>query len=70
MTTGMKVTRHNQGKEWYDSGEMVEHPVFERYDTMMQEFAAAVCGEMELPYTYQSEIDVQKMVLEACGIPV
>ena len=49
---------------------MVEHPVFERYDTMMQEFAAAVCGEMELPYTYQSEIDVQKMVLEACGIPV
>lgn len=70
MTTGMKVTRHNQGKEWYDSGEMVEHPAFGRYDKMMEEFAAAVRGELELPYTYQSEIDVQKMVLEACGIPV
>lgn len=70
MTTGMKVTHHHPGKEWHDSGETVDHPAFGRYDTMMEEFAAAVRGEQELPYTYQSEIDVQKMVLMACGIPV
>ncbi len=70
MTTGMKVTRHEPGKEWRDNGETVAFPPIGRYDKMMEEFAAAVRGEMELAYTYQSEIDVQKMVLEACGIPV
>lgn len=70
MTTGMKVTRHEPGKEWRDNGETVALPPIGRYDKMMEEFAAAVRGDMALPYTYQSEIDVQKMVLEACGIPV
>lgn len=68
MTTDMNIAHFNPQNQWRIGSDPVTVPVFGRYDRMMEEFALAVRGEMELPYTYQSEIDVQKMVLEACGI--
>lgn len=41
-----------------------------RYDKMMLEFAAYVRGEKENPFTPEYELDVQKVVLQACGIQV
>ena len=41
-----------------------------RYDGMMLDFAAFVRGERENPYTYEYELQLQKLVLAACGYDV
>ncbi len=41
-------------------------PMTGRYDDMMLEFAAIVRGEIENPYSYEYEYEVQRLVLEAC----
>lgn len=38
-----------------------------RYDEMMKEFAAIVCGDMENPYSYEHEVMLHKAYLAACG---
>lgn len=45
-------------------------PVTCRYDGMMLDFAAFVRGEKENPYTYEYELQLQKLVLAACGYDV
>lgn len=40
----------------------------ERYDEMMFDFAAFVRGEKENPYTYEYELELQKLILSACNI--
>lgn len=40
----------------------------DRYDSMMQSFAAMVRGEKANPYTLDYELDLYKTVLKACGI--
>ncbi len=39
-----------------------------RYDKMMLEFAQCVSGEKKNPYLPEYELDVQKSVMQACGI--
>ena len=43
---------------------------FKRYDDMLLDFAAFVRGEKENPYTYEYELQLQKMVLASCGFEV
>jgi predicted dehydrogenase len=38
-----------------------------RYDSMMLEFAACVRGECRNPFDYDHELQVQKLILAACG---
>ena len=42
-------------------------PVAGRYDSQLMEFAKCVRGEMENPFTYEYELQTQRMVLAACG---
>lgn len=37
-----------------------------RYDDMMLEFAACVRGEMKNPISWQYELELQRVLLEAC----
>ena len=54
-------------KAWTDLGEHFKTPIFNRYDTMMAEFAAYVRGEKTNPYTPEYELELYKTVLRACG---
>lgn len=45
-------------------------PTVERYDRMMLDFAAMVRDGKENPYTYEYELQLQKLVLAACGYDV
>lgn len=38
-----------------------------RYDTMVQDFAAYINGELENPFTYDHEIAVHKVLVQVCG---
>lgn len=42
-------------------------PPEERYDAMILDFAAMVRGEKENPFSYETELHVQQLVLAACG---
>ena len=48
--------------------EYVLSPQLGRYDEMMLDFAAFVRGERKNPYSYEYELGLQKLVLQACGI--
>lgn len=39
-----------------------------RYDDMMMDFAQMVRGEIENPYAYEYELQVQKLILACCGL--
>ena len=41
-----------------------------RYDDMMLDFAEMVRGRKENPFSYEYELDTQRMLLAACGYPV
>lgn len=41
-----------------------------RYDDMMMDFARMVRGEIENPYSYECELQVQKLILACCGLDV
>ena len=45
-------------------------PVTCRYDEMMLDFAAFVRGEKQNPYTYEYELQLQKLILASCGYDV
>lgn len=59
--------KHAEELGWRDASDGV-FPGFlsSRYDDMMLEFAACVRGEMKNPYTGDYEIELQRIVLEAC----
>lgn len=41
-----------------------------RYDEMLLEFAACVRGEITNPYTYEYELQLQKLILASCGLDI
>ena len=53
----------NQEGPW----QQVQLAPFGRYLDMMHTFARIVRGEQKNPYTYQHELAVQRLVLQACG---
>ena len=52
----------------YEKHEYPHMTYLERYDDMMLDFAAMVRGEKENHFTYDYELECQKLVLAACGI--
>jgi len=40
---------------------------FNRYDTMMRSFAQMVCEEKENPWNYDYELQLYKIIMQACG---
>ena len=59
--------KHAMETGWRDSTDGV-FPGFipGRYDEMMLDFARCVRGENQNPYTYEYELELQRVVLEAC----
>ncbi len=55
------------GEEWLADDEIHTTPAFDRYNNMMESFAAMVCDEKENPYTYEYELLLYKHILKACG---
>ena len=64
LITGYK---ENYSEGWHDVDERIFTESFDRYDTMMQSFAAMVRGEKENPWDYDYELKLYKTVLKACG---
>lgn len=62
-------TKELVGKDIYnDHYRKIElEPMIGRYDEMMLEFAKIVRGEMENPFDYDYEYELQKLVLAACA---
>lgn len=56
-------TYHNEAVE----RQIYEEPGHGRYGQMMLDFARMVRGEKENPYTYDYELELQKLVMASCG---
>ena len=52
---------------WDDRGEKTQSIQFDRYDAMLAGFASYVRGDVENPWSYDYELELYKLVLEACG---
>lgn len=67
---GVKLTsgyKEHFSEGWHDEEEKHFTEKYDRYDAMMQSFAAMVCGEKENPWDYDYELKLYKTVLKACG---
>lgn len=62
--TGRTVQR---SAGWHTPWEYEKSEPVDRYDLMMASFAAMVRGEKENPYTPDYELELFKLVLQACG---
>ena len=52
---------------WADRGEKTQCNPFDRYDSMIAEFASYVRGDKENPWNYDYELGLYKLILKACG---
>ena len=66
---GTQTTMRNiySTRGWADEPEKSQAEPFDRYDAMMQSFAAMVRGEKQNPWSYDYELELYKLVLKACG---
>ena len=69
---GPLYSMYSVSSESFDSGWHVpkkeeKSEVFDRYDSMMRNFAEIVRGK-ENPYTYDYELGLYKLILKACGV--
>lgn len=74
MTCSMReVYKEDTAREGWKTCGVTKTYDFEpgdRYDAMMLDFAGFVRGEKENPHTYEYELQLQKMVLRACGVDI
>lgn len=70
IVTGYRFTSKKDAEKygWNHRAEYRETEAFNRYDSMMEAFAAMVRGEKENPYTYEYEMQMHKIMLCACGL--
>ena len=54
-------------EDWHTAGNVTQSQIYDRYDTMMKNFAEIVRKEKENQYSYDYERNLFKMVLKACG---
>ena len=67
--TRLFFTPKGTGKTYeYAATEITLPELTGRYDTMMQDFAKMVRGEMENPFSYDYELALHRVILEASGI--
>lgn len=53
--------------DWHASAKKEKSDAIDRYDSMMRSFAQMVIGEKENPWSYDYELELYKILLEACG---
>lgn len=64
-------TLSDEAKPWNDCRrEITPPPQTHRYNNMLTDFAALIRGEHENPYTYEHDLLVHRLTLEACGINI
>lgn len=71
--TKAKVTELSYADTFHDCHVMRDFgntPDSSRYDKMMLDFASFVRGEKQNPYSYEYELQLQKLVLASCGYDV
>lgn len=67
---GVKFTERSYAEPFFDkhtSRNIQTVPIECRYDEMMLDFAKMVRGEKANPYSYEYELQLQKLVLASCG---
>jgi len=63
----ISLSNFTKGKEYIDCKKIIEPKTMAgRYDEMMLDFAKFVRGEKTNPFTYEYELQLQKMILKAC----
>ena len=67
MVSHARITWHGEDVDpWRDASEKLESDVYDRYDPMMHDFACIVRGEKENPWSYDYELELYKIIMEAC----
>ncbi len=67
--TPYKITiDNNKNQTWGDSSVIGKSETFDRYDTMMKNFAMYVSGEQKNPYTYDYEKQLFNAIMKCCNI--
>lgn len=59
--------KETKDTDWNAKAEKQKSEMFGRYDAMLRSFAEMVRGEKENLWSYDYELELYKMVLEACG---
>ncbi len=69
MIAGIRTTSRKDAERqgWNYRGDYCETEPVNRYDPMMAAFAAMARGEKKNPYSYEYEVQLHKILLEACG---
>lgn len=65
LETDMRICDGVEG--WKDSGTVKHFEPFDRYDSMMADFARFVRKEAENPYSLEYEARLHRLILAACG---
>lgn len=65
LYTKMRETYSNEG--WNSFGKETSSEIFNRFDTMMKNFAMVARGELSDPYSYEYEYGLYKLILKSCG---
>lgn len=66
--SGLQTYRNtNTSLSWNNEGKKEVSEAIDRYDDMMKSFAEYIRGEKENPYTLDYELELYKVVIEACG---
>lgn len=65
LYTKMRETYSGEG--WNSFGKETRSEYFNRFDSMMKNFAEMVVGEKTNPYSYEYEYGLYKLLLRACG---
>ncbi len=60
------VSNESYSTKWHEPRLRSQSDVFDRYDSMMRNFAELVRGK-ENPYTYDYELNLYKLILKSCG---
>lgn len=67
----ISLSSFTKGKQYTDCKEILEPKAMTgRYDEMLLDFAKFVRGEKINPFTYEYELQLQKMILKACDFDI
>ena len=61
------VAKESYNADWHKEGIVTQSELFDRYDSMMKNFAQIVRGEKENPYPYDYERNLYRLIQKACG---
>lgn len=62
-----KIRQVEQGNGWNADQDFETSPMYNRYDDMMKNFAQIIRGEKENAYSYDYELQLNRLVMRCCG---